>query len=362
MKALVFQGPGRTAWRDVPDPGMKDAADAVVRVDAVTICGTDLHIIKGDVPEVVPGRVLGHEAVGTVVETGGEVRTVRPGDRVLISCISACGRCRFCREAHYGQCRGGGGWVLGHTVDGTQAEYVRVPFADLSVHPLPAAVDSYDAVLLADIFPTSYEVGVLNGNVRPGDTVVVVGAGPIGLAAIATAQLYSPGRIVAVDPAQTRLAAARALGADATVGAAEEPEQFVEDLTDGLGADVVIEAVGLPESFETCTRMVRPGGRVANIGVHGKPATLHLEDLWIKDITITTGLVDTSSIPMLLRMTEAGRLPTSSLITHRFELGQMEEAYDVFSRAAETGALKVVLGGPQHNTLAIPTNPQYTRT
>ncbi|MEU2238408.1 alcohol dehydrogenase catalytic domain-containing protein [Streptomyces sp. NPDC018338] len=345
MKALVFQGPGRIAWQDVPDPVIEDPADAIVRVDVVTICGTDLHILKGDVPEVTPGRVLGHEAVGTVVEAGGDVRSVRPGDRVLVSCISACGRCRFCRESRYGQCRGGGGWILGHTVDGTQGEYVRVPFADLSVHALPDSVDSVDAVLLADIFPTSYEVGVLNGAVRPADTVVVVGTGPIGLAAIVTAGFYSPGRVIAVDRAESRLAAARALGADATVNAAEEPEQLVADLTDGLGADVVMEAVGVPETFEMCTRMVRPGGRVANIGVHGKPAVLHLEDLWIKDVTITTGLVDTSSTPLLLRMMAAGRLPSSSLITHRYALGQMEEAYDVFGRAADTGALKVALGG-----------------
>lgn len=354
MKALVFEGQGRTAWRDAPDPGLKDAADAVVRVDAVTICGTDLHIIKGDVPEVEPGRILGHEAVGEVMEVGGDVRTVRPGDRVLVSCIAACGRCRFCRENRYGQCRGGGGWVLGHLIDGTQAEYVRVPFADLSVHPLPSTVGSEDAVLLADIFPTAYEVGVLNGRVQPGDTVVVVGAGPIGLATIATARLYTPGRIIAVDLAESRLAAAHALGADATVNAGEGPEQLVEDLTDGLGADVVVEAVGVPESFELCTRMVRPGGRVANVGVHGKPAALHLEDLWIKDVTITTGLVDTHSTPLLLRMMAAGKLPTSSLVTHRFELGQMEEAYDVFSRAADTGALKVVLAGPRHDAVALP--------
>ncbi|MDI3406874.1 zinc-dependent alcohol dehydrogenase family protein [Streptomyces cavernicola] len=353
MKALVFHGPGQTSWQDVPDPSVKDAGDAIVRVDAVSICGTDLHIVKGDVPEVSPGRILGHEAVGTVVETGGDVLGVRPGDRVLISCISACGRCRFCREARYGQCRGGGGWVLGHTVDGTQAEYVRVPFADLSVHPLPSALSDQDAVLLADIFPTAYEVGVRNGRVRPGDTVVVVGAGPIGLAAVVTAQLYSPGRIIVVDLAEPRLAAARELGADATVGAREGPERLVEDLTEGLGADVVVEAVGVPEAFEMCTRMVRPGGRVANIGVHGKPAALHLEDLWIKDVTITTGLVDTRSTPMLLRLMAAGRLPGAELITHRFDLDRMEEAYDVFSRAADTGALKVVLGGPQHDTVAV---------
>lgn len=351
MRAAVFQGPGRIAWQDIPDPGIEDPEDAIVRVDVVTICGTDLHILKGDVPEVTPGRVLGHEAVGTVVETGRNVRTVRSGDRVLISCILSCGRCRFCREGRYGQCRGGGGWALGHLIDGTQAEYVRVPFADLSVHPLPSAVDSFDAVLLADIFPTSYEVGVLNGGVRPADTVVVVGAGPVGLAAIATAGLYSPGRIVAVDRDESRLAVARKLGADATAAAGEEPEQLVSDLTDGLGADVVMEAVGVPETFEMCTRMVRPGGRVANIGVHGKPATLHLEDLWFKDVTITTGLVDTSSTPMLLRMMAAGRLPAGELVTHRFELGQMEEAYDVFGRAADTGAIKVALGGPQHTAL-----------
>ncbi|MCQ1581118.1 zinc-dependent alcohol dehydrogenase family protein [Streptomyces parvus] len=347
MKALVFEEPGRTTWRDVPDPGIEDAADVIVRVEAVTICGTDLHIVKGDVPEVTPGRVLGHEAVGTVVEAGGDVRTVRPGDRVLVSCISACGRCRYCREARYGQCRGGGGWVLGHTIDGTQAEYVRVPFADLSVYPLPHSVDSVDAVLLADIFPTAYEVGVRNGGVSPGDTVVVVGAGPIGLAAIATSRLYSPERVIAVDLADARLEAARSLGAAATVRADEEPRQLVADLTDGLGADVVMEAVGVPEAFETCTRMVRPGGRVANIGVHGKPATLHLEDLWIKDVTITTGLVDTASTPMLLRMLANGMLPSAELVTHRFELEEMEEAYDVFSRAADTGALKVALHAPR---------------
>jgi alcohol dehydrogenase len=352
MKAFVFHAPGQAAWEDVPDPGILDSGDAIIRVDAVTICGTDLHILKGDVPEVPAGTVLGHEAVGEVVEVGSGVRTVQPGDRVLVSCISACGRCRFCREGAYGQCRGGGGWILGHTIDGTQAEYVRVPFADLSVHPLPDAVNSQDAVLLADIFPTAYEVGVLNGEVRPGDTVVVVGAGPIGLAAIATAQLFSPGRIIAVDLAQSRLEAATRLGADAIADAAGDPEQLVADLTEGLGADVVVEAVGVPASFELCTRLVRSGGHVANVGVHGKPATLHLEDLWIKNLTIRTGLVDTYSTPALLRMMTAGRLPTSALVTHTFDLDRMEEAYDVFSRAADTAALKVVLGGKQHDVVA----------
>ncbi|MGQ4345659.1 zinc-dependent alcohol dehydrogenase family protein [Streptomyces sp. SAS_275] len=354
MKALVFHGPGKSAWEEAADPSIQEATDVIVRVDAVTICGTDLHILKGDVPEVRPGTVLGHEAVGEVVEVGDSVRTVRPGDRVLVSCITACGRCRFCWEGTYGQCLGGGGWILGHLINGTQAEYVRVPHADLSTHLLPGAVDSKDAVLLADIFPTAYEVGVLNGRVRPGDTVVIVGAGPIGLAAIATARLYSPERIVSVDIAPARLDAAKGLGADA-VATAKEAEQLVSDLTGGLGADVVVEAVGVPESFEMCTRMVRPGGHVANVGVHGKPATLHLESLWIKNVTITTGLVDTYTTPTLLRMMAAGRLPAASLVTHTFPLDQMEEAYDVFARAGDTGALKVVLGEARHDVLTVRT-------
>ncbi|MET7850316.1 alcohol dehydrogenase catalytic domain-containing protein [Streptomyces avermitilis] len=353
MKALVFHGSGKSAWEEVADPGIQDAGDVIVRVGAVTICGTDLHILKGDVPEVRPGTVLGHEAVGEIVETGGDVRTVRPGDRVLVSCITACGRCRFCREAAYGQCRGGGGWILGHLINGTQAEYVRVPHADLSVHPLPGAMDDKDAVLLADIFPTAYEVGVLNGRVRPGDTVVVVGAGPVGLAAITTSRLCTPEKIIAVDLAPARLDAAKRLGADAVAVAGEEAEPLVADLTQGLGADVVIEAVGVPETFEMCTRMVRPGGHVANVGVHGKPAALHLEDLWFKNVTITTGLVDTHSTPTLLRMMAAGRLPAASMVTHTFPMDGMEEAYDIFARAADTGALKVVLGGQQHDALMV---------
>ncbi|GAA1912654.1 zinc-dependent alcohol dehydrogenase family protein [Streptomyces sodiiphilus] len=345
MKALVYHGPGQSSWEDVPDPGIQDPADAIIRIGTTTICGTDLHILGGDVPDVRPGTVLGHEAVGEVVETGRDVRSVQPGDRVLVSCISACGRCRYCKEGVYGQCLGGGGWILGHLIDGTQAEYVRVPFADLSVHPLPGAVSAVDAVLLSDIFPTSYEVGVIKGNVRPGDTVVVVGAGPIGLAAIATARLLSPGRIIVLDPAAARLEAAKRLGADVIGVPGEQPEALVGDLTGGLGADVVIEAVGRPEAFELCTRLVRPGGHVANIGVHGAPATLHLEELWIKNLTITTGLVDTYSTPRLLTMLASGRLPASELVTHTFPLSKVSEAYEVFSRPAETAALKVVLEG-----------------
>jgi alcohol dehydrogenase len=343
MKALVYHGPGKRVWEDVPKPEIKDPTDAIVRVTAVTICGTDLHILKGDVPEVEPGRVLGHEAVGVVEQVGASVTGVKPGDRVLISCITSCGRCEYCRVGSYGQCLGGGGWILGHTTDGVQAEYVRVPFADTSTHLLPGDITDTAAVVLADILPTSYEVGVLNGRIKPADTVVIVGAGPIGLAAIQTAQLYSPSHIVAVDLATARLDAAKRFGADITAATAEEAERVVGELTGGLGADVAIEAVGVPETFELCTKLVRPGGHVANVGVHGKPATLHLENLWIRNVTITTGLVDTKSTPTLLRMVASGRIDGERFITHRFALDEMERAYEVFENAVDTGALKVVL-------------------
>jgi alcohol dehydrogenase len=343
MKALVYNGPGQRSWREVPDPVIQDPEDAIVRVDAVTICGTDLHILKGDVPTVQPGRILGHEAVGTITAVGSGVRGVAVGDRVLISCITACGRCEYCRQGHYGQCLGGGGWILGHLIDGTQAELVRVPFADRSVYKLPDNVSNDEAVLLADILPTSFEVGVLNGGISPGDTVVIVGAGPIGLAALATSKLFTPSRVIVVDAADSRRKAALERGADLALGPDEDVVGMVRELTGGLGADVAIEAVGIPATFELCTSVVRPGGTVANVGVHGAPATLHLEDLWIKNVTITTGLVDTFSTPRLLSMLAAGRLEMPGLITHRFGLDEMQDAYDVFSDPATTGALKVAL-------------------
>lgn len=343
MKALVYGGPGKRSWDEVPEPQLKEPTDAIVRVDAVTICGTDLHILKGDVPTVEQGRILGHEAVGTIIEVGEAVGGVRPADRVLVSCISACGRCRFCRKSSYGQCVGGGGWILGHRVDGTQAEFLRVPFADTSTYRLPDGVSDETALMLADILPTSYEVGVLNGKVGPGDTVVVVGAGPIGLAAITTARFFSPSHIIAVDPAESRREAARTFGADLVAANDGEAAAVVSTATGGLGADVTIEAVGIPETFELCARLVRPGGHVANVGVHGAPATLHLEDLWIRNITITTGLVDTYSTPTLLSMLAAGRVDAGRFITHRLGIHDMMEAYDLFSRPQETGALKMVM-------------------
>jgi alcohol dehydrogenase len=281
--------------------------------------------------------------VGTVTSVGPGVRTVKAGDRVLMSCISACGRCRFCREGRYGQCQGGGGWVLGHLIDGVQAESVRIPFADGSVHPLPEGVSDEAALMLADVLPTSYEVGALNGSVRPGDTVVIVGAGPIGLAAILSVGLYTPVRTIVVDPVESRRAAATAFGADRVLSPDDDVAGVVRGLTGGLGADVSIEAVGFPASFDMAVEVVRPGGRVANVGVHGRPTTLHLEELWIKDVTITTGLVDTASTPMLLSMLQAGRLDVSRMVTHRFGFGEVPEAYDLFDDPVGSGALKVAV-------------------
>ena len=350
MKALVYHGPGQRAWETVPDPRIEAATDAIVRIDTSTICGTDLHILKGDVPEVEPGRILGHEAVGTVVEVGAAVSTLAPGDRVLVSCITSCGRCRFCKEARYGLCTGGGGWIFGHLIDGLQAELARVPFADTSVHKIPEGLTDEDVIFLADILPTSYEVGVLAGRVEPGDTVAIVGAGPIGLAAVMTAKLFTPGRIVVLDIADARLEKARAFGADVTINnGAVDPFGAVMELTDGLGADVAIEAVGVPETFELCAELIRPGGRVANVGVHGHAATLHLERLWIRDVTITTGLVDTFTTPKLMKLIAEGRLDPTPFATHRFELEETMEAYETFADAATTNALKVVLSGnPVH--------------
>jgi alcohol dehydrogenase len=339
MKALVYHGPGERSWEFVPDPVIQDPTDAIVRIDSATICGTDLHILKGDVPEVVPGTILGHEAVGTVTEVGAAVTTVAPGDRVLVSCITSCGRCRFCKEGHYGLCMGGGGWIFGHTIDGLQAEFARVPFADTSVYKVPDGLTDEEVLFLADILPTAFEVGVLNGGVQPGDTVAVVGAGPIGLATIMTAKLFTPGHIVAIDLADSRLEKALEFGADSVINnSREDAVERIKELTEGLGVDVAIEAVG----------------------VHGHPVTLHLETLWIRDVTITTGLVDTTTTPQLLKLIQERRLDPTLFATHRFSLADSELAYDTFAAAAETNALKVVLTAepvqalPHHIEEAIP--------
>jgi alcohol dehydrogenase len=349
MKALVYHGPGHKAWEDVPDPEILAATDVIVRVDTTTICGTDLHILQGDVPAVAQGRILGHEGVGTVVETGSAVGTVVVGDRVIISCISACGSCAYCHQGLYSHCladegASGIGWIFGHLIDGTQAELVRVPFADSSVYKVPAGVSDEAAVMLSDILPTGFEIGVRYGKVKPGDVVAVVGSGPVGLAAMMTAGLYGAARVIALDLDANRRDQAMGFGAtDAVDSADEDWVEQVMAMTDGFGVDVAIEAVGIPGTFEGCTRIVRPGGSVANVGVHGAPAVLALQDLWIKDVSITMGLVSTSTTPMLLKMVAQHKLAAERFATHHFDLDQIVEAYETFGRAIETKALKVVM-------------------
>jgi alcohol dehydrogenase len=350
MKALVYHGPGNKSWEDVPDPKIIQPTDVIVRVETTTICGTDLHILKGDVPAVAEGRILGHEGVGTVAEVGSAVSTLQVGDRVIISCISACGTCSYCHQGLYAHCladegSSGIGWILGHLIDGTQAELVRIPFGDNSLYKVPEGVTDEAAVMLSDILPTGFEIGVRYGRVKPGDVVAVVGAGPVGLAAMMTANLYGAARIIALDLDANRLEQAKALGAtDAVDSADEDWEEQVRAMTDGLGVDVAIEAVGIPATFEACTRIVRPGGSVANAGVHGAPVELRLQDLWISDISITMGLVSTSTTPMLLKLVAQHKLAAEKFATHRFSFDQVMEAYETFGRAAESKALKVIIG------------------
>jgi alcohol dehydrogenase len=344
INALVYHGPGRKAWEARPDPEIARPTDAIVQLTTSTICGTDLHILAGDVPEVRPGTVLGHEGVGVVIETGAAVIGLAEGDRVLVSCITSCGRCRFCREGRYGLCTGGGGWILGHLVDGLQAEYARVPFAETSVQKVPEGLTDEQVLFLSDVLPTAYAVGVLAGGVQPGDTVAIVGTGPVGLGVILTSKLLSPGLIVAIDVSESRRDRAVELGADLAIDpTSEDAVALLRELTHGLGADVAVEAVGSPATFELCTRLVRRGGHVANVGVHGHAATLHLERLWAGDLTITTGLVDTSSVPTLLELVGRGRLDPLPFATHRFALGDVEQAYATFADPSRSGALKVVL-------------------
>jgi alcohol dehydrogenase len=343
MKALVYHGPGRRTLENVPKPTIQAPTDVIVKVTATTICGTDLHILKGDVPTVTDGRILGHEGVGIVEEIGGAVVGFVPGDRVLISCISSCGKCPNCKKSMYSHCLNGGGWILGHMIDGTQAEYVRVPFGDNSLYAVPDGADEEALVMLSDILPTGFEVGVLNGHVQPGDTVAIVGAGPVGLSALLTARLYSPAAIIVVDVDEGRLKVAKDLGATATVKSGDGAEGKVLALTHGEGVDVAIEAVGIAATFEMCQAIVAPGGHIANIGVHGAPATLHLEKLWSRNVTITTGLVDTRTIPLLLKMVTAGILDPAQLITHHFTLSDIEAAYDAFGHASREHALKVIV-------------------
>jgi alcohol dehydrogenase len=343
MKALVYHGPGKKALENRPMPRIDKAGDAIVKITKTTICGTDLHILMGDVATCAPGRILGHEGVGIIAEVGAGVTGFAKGDAVLISCISSCGKCEYCRRGMYSHCMTGG-WILGNAIDGTQAEYVRIPHADTSLYRIPAGADEEALVMLSDILPTGFECGVLNGKVQPGGSVAIVGAGPIGLAALLTAQFYSPASIIMVDLDDNRLATARHFGATAIVNSTDgQAAAAIMKMTDGKGADTVIEAVGIPATFELCEAIVAPGGTIANIGVHGTQVALHLERLWDRNITITTRLVDTVSTPMLLKTTQSGKIDPKRLITHRFKLDTILEAYDTFARAADTKALKVII-------------------
>ena len=345
MKALVYHGPGSKAWEDVPDAAVQDPTDVVVRIDTTTICGTDLHILHGDVPTVDAGRILGHEAVGTVTEVGPAVTSFAVGDRVLVPAITRCGRCGYCVQGMPSHCQtlGGIGWILGHLIDGTQAEFARISYADTSLYAVPENVTNEQAVLLADILPTGYEVGVLAGGVRPGHTVAVVGAGAVGLGAVLTTGLWGASKVIAIDSNKFRLETAIEFGATDTVEAGPNTVAEVLALTDGLGVDVSIEAVGYPETLQTAAKLVRPGGTIANIGVHGVPVELPMQEMWIQNVTLTMGLVDTVSIPTLLKMVASGRLPAEKMGTHSFGFDQMDEAYDVFGHAADHSALKTVI-------------------
>ena len=343
MKAFVYLGPAKKALEQRPKPGIVAPTDAIVKVAKTTICGTDLHILKGDVPTCKPGRILGHEGVGVVEAIGAAVTAFAVGDRVLISCITACGKCAACRKGMYSHCADGG-WILGNSIDGTQAEFVRIPHADTSLYHLPAGGDEEALVMLSDILPTGFECGVLNGKVQPGCTVAIVGSGPIGLAALLTAQFYSPADIIMIDLDDNRLEVAKRFGATAVVNSADgKARETVMKLTGGRGVDTAIEAVGVPATFELCEQLVAPGGTIANIGVHGTPVTLHLEQLWDRNLTITTRLVDTVSTPMLLEVLRSHKLDPKLLVTHRFKLDQILDAYETFGHAAQTRALKVIV-------------------
>jgi len=346
VKALVFNGPGLKSWSDVPMPTVLEPSDAVIKVDLTTICDSDLRILRGDVPAVAAGRILGHEAIGTVTEIGSRVRRVAVGDRVLVSCISVCGTCQSCQRYHAGQCSGGGGWILGHLIDGTHAEYVRVPFADTSTYAIPEGVSDERMLMIADILPTAYEAGVLSGTVHPLDVVAVIGAGPVGIAVIAIAKLLSPQSIIAIDVDDNRLTMAKAFGADVTINSSvSSPLQEVQRVTNGDGVHVVIETVGSDEMFQLATTLVRPVGHLAKISSHGSPTPVRSDNYWNRDIRVTTGLVDAFPTPTLIRLVSSDQIPAHELVTHRFVWDDMLKAYDTFDNANLHRALKVAIGG-----------------
>ena len=342
MKGLVYNGSGKIEWKNVPKPTIDQPTDALVKIVKTTICGTDLGILHGKTPSVKPGTTLGHEGIGIIEEVGDSVRNFKKGDHVIISCITADGSCEYCKKQMYSHCEDGG-WILGHLINGTQAEFVRIPHADNSLYAVPKGIDEDALVMLSDILPTGHEIGVINGCVKPGDTIAIIGAGPIGMSALLTAQFYSPAKIYMIDLDENRLKLAKKLGATHTINSGDEDavKKIMSETKDGV--DVAIEAVGFPATFDICQHIVRPGGHLANVGVHGKSVDLQIQDLWIQNITITMGLVNTNTTPMLLKTVISGKIKPETLITHHFKLDEMLKAYEVFGNASKEKAMKVIL-------------------
>ncbi|MDO5685886.1 MAG: zinc-dependent alcohol dehydrogenase family protein [Neisseria sp.] len=354
MKAMTYYGASDIRFEERPMPTIIDPTDAVIRVTKTTICGTDLGIWKGKNPEIEAtakektgqwnGRILGHEGVGVVEEVGSAVKNFKKGDKVIISCVSRCGTCENCQKQLYAHCQNDGGWIMGYMIDGTHAEYVRTPFADTSLYKLPENLDTDVAVLLSDILPTGHEIGVQYGDVKLGDTIAIVGSGPIGMSCLLTAQFYSPANIIMIDLDDNRLAMAKELGATHIINSGKEDAVAkVMELTNGRGVDCAMEAVGVSATFDICQRIVKEGGNVANVGVHGHSVNFEIERLWIKNITLTTGLVNANTTGTLMKSCECGKLPMARLVTHRFKFSEMEKAYDVFKNAAQEKAMKVII-------------------
>jgi len=354
MKAMVYYGKNDVRFEERPKPEIISSTDAIIRMTKTTICGTDLGILKGKNPEIEAtsiakngsfnGRILGHEGVGIIEEVGSGVKNFKKGDKVIISCVSRCGTCENCQKQLYSHCRNGGGWIMGYMIDGTQAEFVRAPFADNSLYLLPDNLDDNSGVLLSDALPTAHEIGVQNGKIKPGDTVAIVGAGPVGMGCLMTALLYSPSQIIMIDMDDNRLNMAKEMGATSTVNSAtEDAVTRVLELTAQRGVDCAIEAVGMEATWNICQNIVKEGGNLANVGVHGNPVKFSIEKLWIKNLTITTGLVNANTTGMLIKTCCSGKIPTEKLITHKFNFKDINKAYDVFKHAAEKKAMKLVI-------------------
>ena len=343
MKAVVYQGPDSIALKNIPQPSLLEATDAIVRITKTTICGTDMAILKGGVATVEPGRVIGHEGVGVIEAVGSSVRKFKPGDRVIVACITACGSCENCRRGIPSNCLDGG-WVLGNTIDGCQAELVRVPFADNGLYHIPPAINEETALMLADIVPTGLEVGVMNGDVQFGDVVAIVGVGPVGLAALLSVQFFSPAEVIVVDLDEYRLSLAQQLGATMVINNSDgRATEKILEKTNGRGVDVAIEAVGHPLTCKVAQEIIGVGGTIANIGVYSQSAELHKETLWVKNITIRMGVVNTTTIPLLLKTIQSGKLDPSPLITHRFPFANVLLAYEIFANAGKEQAVKIIL-------------------